>query len=107
MVAELGWLEQVDPREVWPHEARDFTPWLLANPDVLSEAIGVDLDLEAVEHRAGEFSLDLSAPTAPLAAGSSSRTSSSRVTTPTGVRDAPITSVGERSTMSAAGRPVA
>ena len=25
---ELGALEQVDVREVWRHEAQDFTPWL-------------------------------------------------------------------------------
>jgi hypothetical protein len=59
VVVELGRLEQVDPRAIWTHEARDFTPWLLASSDVLSEALGMDLDLEAAEHRVGEFSLDL------------------------------------------------
>ena len=46
---ELGKLEQMDPRTVWPHEAHDFTPWLLANADRLSEALGIDLELEAAE----------------------------------------------------------
>lgn len=36
----LGRLSAVPPREVWSHEARDFTPWLLNNVDVLSELLG-------------------------------------------------------------------
>jgi hypothetical protein len=28
MTAELGRLEPVPVRDVWPHEANDFTPWL-------------------------------------------------------------------------------
>lgn len=44
MSVELGKLEQVDPRSVWTHEAHDFTPWLLANADRLSEALGIDLN---------------------------------------------------------------
>jgi hypothetical protein len=56
---ELGRLERVDPRDVWEREARDFTPWLLANPDRLSEALGIELELEAAEHPVGGFSLDL------------------------------------------------
>ena len=35
MTVELGRLEPVLVREVWPHEAKDFTPWL-ALPDNLS-----------------------------------------------------------------------
>ena len=55
----LGRLTSVPPREVWPDEARDFTPWLLQNVDVLSDLIGMDLVLESAEHPVGGFSLDL------------------------------------------------
>lgn len=55
----LGRLALVPPREVWPHEAHDFTPWLLANADVLSDLLGMELDLEVAEHPVGGFSLDL------------------------------------------------
>lgn len=56
---ELGRLQPVDVRDVWANEARDFTPWLLANADRLAEALGIDLDLRAAEHPVGNFSLDL------------------------------------------------
>jgi hypothetical protein len=59
MTNALGRLEPVDPREVWPSEAHDFTPWLLGNAQALSEAVGMDLTLEAAEHPIGGFSLDL------------------------------------------------
>lgn len=52
-------MTDVPPREVWPHEARDFTPWLLGNVDVLSDLLGMDLVLEEAEHAVGDFSLDL------------------------------------------------
>lgn len=59
MVADLGRLSSVPARDVWPHEARDFTPWLLQNVDVLSDLLGMDLVLEVAEHPVGGFSLDL------------------------------------------------
>jgi hypothetical protein len=59
MTTELGRLETVDPRTVWPHEAHGFTPWLLENGDRLAEALGIDLDLEASEHSVGGYKLDL------------------------------------------------
>jgi len=59
MAAELGRLESIDPRSVWQHEARDFTPWLLDNADVLADALGIDLELSAAEHPVGGFNLDL------------------------------------------------
>jgi hypothetical protein len=59
VTADLGKLEHVDPRTVWVHEAQDFTPWLLANADRLSEALAIDLELEAAEHAVGGYSLDL------------------------------------------------
>lgn len=55
----LGRLSAVPPREVWPHEAHSFTPWLLGNVDVLSDLLGMDLSLEVAEHPVGDFSLDL------------------------------------------------
>ncbi|GAB3266047.1 DUF4268 domain-containing protein [Alteromonas gracilis] len=56
---EVGRLRAILPREVWPHEALDFTPWLLRNVDVLSDLLGMDLVLEVAEHPVGGFSLDL------------------------------------------------
>ena len=55
----IGRLKAVPAREVWRHEALDFTPWLLDNADVLSEVIGLDLELDTAEHAVGDFSLDL------------------------------------------------
>jgi hypothetical protein len=57
--SQLSRLVPVDVRSVWPMEATSFTPWLLANPQVLGEALGMDLLLEAAEHKVGGFSLDL------------------------------------------------
>jgi hypothetical protein len=58
-MAELGRLVPLDPREVWPHEAHDFTPLLLENADALAEVLEIDLELSAAEHPVGGFSLDL------------------------------------------------
>ena len=53
----LGRLTPVPPREVWPHKAHNFTPWLLNNVDVLSDLLGMDLALDVAEHPVGGFSL--------------------------------------------------
>lgn len=45
---ELGKLVQDDPRLVWPHEAHNFTPWLLQNSDHLAEALGIDLAFKPI-----------------------------------------------------------
>ena len=58
-MADLGAIERVDLREVWPHEAQDFTPWLADNLDKLGEALGLDLELQSVEAAVGSFSLDV------------------------------------------------
>ena len=55
----LGRLTSIPPRDVWHHEALDFTPWLLQNADVLSDLLGMDLALDVAEHPVGGFSLDL------------------------------------------------
>lgn len=58
-VIELGTLERVDPSSLWNHEAHDFTPWLLDNAEGLADALGIEVEFEAAEHRVGTFSLDL------------------------------------------------
>ncbi len=58
-MADLGTLVRLDPREVWTHEALDFTPWLARNLDRLGAALGMDLALEQEEADAGDFSLDI------------------------------------------------
>jgi hypothetical protein len=56
---ELGRLKALDPREVWPHEAHDFTPWLLDNADTLADVLGIDIEMTTAEHPVGGFALDL------------------------------------------------
>ncbi len=56
---ELGSLEDVDVREVWDHEAHDFTPWLARNLDRLSAVLDVDLELEDTEKYVGPYRADI------------------------------------------------
>ena len=56
---ELGTIEQVDLREMWPHEASDFTPWLANNVASLSEALGLELEVRSQEAPVGGYSLDI------------------------------------------------
>lgn len=55
----LSRLTPLDVRDIWKHEAHDFTTWLLANEDVLGDVLGMSLSLSAAEHKVGSFSLDL------------------------------------------------
>ena len=55
----LGRIQRVDLRKAWPHEAADFTPWLAEHLTVLSESVGLDLELQSQEAPVGDFSLDL------------------------------------------------
>ena len=58
---KLGKFQQVDLRDIWEHEAIDFTPWLekVENLSLLSETIGVEIVLEERESAVGKFSVDL------------------------------------------------
>ena len=54
----LGTLVEIkDLREVWPHEAHDFTPWLVKNIGVLSETVGIDISIEETESSVGDFNV--------------------------------------------------
>lgn len=55
----IGRLERVALREVWRHEAYDFTQWLQENIDVLNEALDITLVNVDREQAAGSFSIDL------------------------------------------------
>ncbi len=52
-------LKRVPLREVWKHEARDFTRWLEENIDVLNEITNLDLSNVEHEQSTGNFKVDL------------------------------------------------
>ncbi|MEX1247930.1 MAG: DUF4268 domain-containing protein [Anaerolineales bacterium] len=57
----IGSLENVGLREIWPDEARDFTPWLATKEGLtlLGEVLGVELELISKESRVGPFKADI------------------------------------------------
>ena len=56
---ELGTIKKVSVREVWPNEAANFTPWLASNLQLLSETLGLELELQRAEAPVGGYSLDI------------------------------------------------
>jgi len=56
---EIGTLDVVPVREVWPREDTNFTPWLADNPQLVSDALGMDLELDGREVKVGNYSVDL------------------------------------------------
>jgi Domain of unknown function (DUF4268) len=54
-------LEKVDLRDVWKHEAVDFTNWLAKpeNLELLSDEIGIDIKLIQTEASVGNFNVDI------------------------------------------------
>lgn len=55
----LTQLEPVAITQVWPTEPHHFTPWLLSSSALLSDLLGIDVELEAREYKVGKFSLDI------------------------------------------------
>lgn len=56
---ELGVLNRLDVRDIWPNEARDFSPWLAQNLSALGDVLGMDLELQGQETPVGAFALDV------------------------------------------------
>lgn len=56
---ELGTIEQVDLRRLWPNEAVDFTPWLANEISRLGDALGLELEVRDREAPVGGYSLDI------------------------------------------------
>jgi len=61
MPGQIGRLVRVPLREVWAHEAIDFTRWLVDNSDVITELTGIALSNLEPEHSAGTFAVDIRA----------------------------------------------
>jgi hypothetical protein len=62
MTLTLGRLESVPLRQVWPLEAKDFTPWLAEaeNLALLADTLKLgDLQLQGTEVKVGNFNLDI------------------------------------------------
>lgn len=59
MSTDFGELKEVNIRDAWADEARDFTPWLARNLDRLGEALGIRMELQAVEHRVEQYTADI------------------------------------------------
>lgn len=57
----LGRLEKLDLRTYWKKESTDFTPWLAQeeNIQLLSETIGIELEVQSQEEGVGPFSADI------------------------------------------------
>ena len=61
MKYNLDKLKKVELRDVWPHEALDFTRWLSeeSNLAILSSAVGIELELIETESSVGSFNVDI------------------------------------------------
>jgi RecB family endonuclease NucS len=55
----IGKLERVPLRDVWKHEALDFTQWLQDNIDILNDMLDLTLSTPEREQSAGGLSVDL------------------------------------------------
>jgi hypothetical protein len=55
----IGTIRRIPLREVWKHEALDFTTWLEGNVSKLADLLGVPLSNIEREQDAGDFSVDL------------------------------------------------
>jgi len=58
---ELGILENVELREIWKHEALDFTKWLAKKENIalLSKEIGIDIEVINTEMSVGRYNVDI------------------------------------------------
>jgi len=55
----IGKIDRVPLRDVWKHEATDFTRWLEENIEVLNDMLDLNLTTAEREKDAGDFSVDL------------------------------------------------
>ena len=58
-MVEVGRLKKVELRDVWKHEAHDFTPWLMDNSEVLGDALGLEIEFTTSEQQVGPYKVDI------------------------------------------------
>jgi len=65
-MTKLSKITKVNPREVWAHEAQDFTKWLAAeeNISLLSDELQIQFENVRVESAAGRYFVDIVADAA-------------------------------------------
>jgi len=56
---KLGKIKQVDLKDVFEKEDKDFTPWLNENLNILGEKLNIDIIDSNVEENVGNFSCDI------------------------------------------------
>lgn len=59
MEGQIGQLLQIDVKEIWKHEAINFTPWLAENVNLLGQVLGLELELDSTEKSVGPFKADI------------------------------------------------
>ncbi|SMC83781.1 DUF4268 domain-containing protein [Polynucleobacter kasalickyi] len=58
----IEWAQDANPRDAWPHEEKDFTPWLAEaeNLTKFGKILGLNqLELVRIEHPVGRFFVDI------------------------------------------------
>ncbi|MDH5656713.1 MAG: hypothetical protein OEZ34_12445 [Spirochaetia bacterium] len=55
----IGKIERLNLRDLWKHEALDFTTWLEGNIEILSEIVGFPINDVQREKSTGNFNVDL------------------------------------------------
>lgn len=55
----IGKMERVKLRDVWKHEAKDFSSWLFENIEILVEELDIDIIAVEKEKKIGSFSADI------------------------------------------------
>ncbi len=58
-MAEDNGHQRVPVKQVWKHEAYEFTPWLADNLHLLGESLGLSLELVGTEQSVGPYWLDI------------------------------------------------
>lgn len=56
---KISRLEYINIRDIWQHEATDFTTWLADNIDYINEKLGVTLNVLETEKQVGSFNVDI------------------------------------------------
>lgn len=56
---DFGNIKKINIKDIWQHEAQNFTPWLAINLEKLGESVGMDLEMIEQEASVGNFSLDI------------------------------------------------